>query len=341
MARTNRSVPKPSTKDLKNILKGVIAADDTRRLQACVKALQWYDIAIPYVISKNKGRLSSENLKEFSSANKFREKGVTSKHLEEKEAAYKLAIRKYEHICSNLGPPSINKYYELYMGTKTKLEADELRLQDKFGHVLLTLSSALPTNLRIKVGKIEKARYFSGKDTFFYSKTHAQEMRVKLKREGILALAVQEIPYITRALSMEDDGVGGGMVYSPKKHVDQMKDLLEKFLVWSKTEAAPKRLVKVRSHSGVESEKKPRKGNRGFAQKATAPKGTIEYFRKGSIVSNVAIKLSSGKEYQLKDILEKLGNVIPSVKRLARHGKKYGGWTIDLTEKTVKMTKEK
>lgn len=335
-----QSLNKPNTKDLRDILKGVIVADDTRRLQAFVKALQWYDVAVPYVVARHKGSLPLESVKDLGIANKCRERGISTTFIPEKETSYKMALKKYERVCAELNPPSVEKYYETFLSTKTKLYADDARLQDKYGYVTMILNDTLRSGLQLRIGKGDKARSSNGKDTILYSKEHALAMRTKLKREGVLSLVLQEAPHIARALSYEQDGIGG-FSYNAKKHVEHIQILLNNFLIWSKSEVAPKRLVKL----GTTSTKSPTKERKTYERKggpgrhSDAPKGSLEFYRKGSCIRILADKLSTGNEFQISDLVKNLGfgNPMPALERIERHGEKYGNWKIHRTETTVKM----
>lgn len=335
-------ISKPNTKALKDILKGVISASIVARLSAIAKTLQWYDNAVSWVTTnKKKGlKLTEEELRTLNAANKCREKGLESKNQQEKETNLKAAVQRYEKVCKDLKTPSILKYYDTYLETKTKLEAEEIRLQDKYQNVIMTLKEALALeDLQIRISpKIDAKRKSNGNNVLLYSRPQAEEMKTRLRKEGVLALVVHELPYISRVLSWQPDGIGG-FHHDLKKESESHIVLLHKFVKWAQSDSAPSKLVK--HHKAQDASTKPAKEKKPPkpGSKVKVPKGSLEFYREGSAIGHLAQRLSSQKEFEIKALFKGIAGVdpIPSLLRIQRHGERYGNWSVEINGSKVKM----
>lgn len=335
---------KPDRAILKAIYRSLITGSEAQRIQVLSQALQWYDVALPYVIAKE--QLAPAEVKErqrwLKKGSDARALGVSEKHLPARETAFKMALRMNEKVCRILHPPKVDKYYNKYLETRTKLEADAIRLQDKFSFLLQTLSSALPSSLTLKViDHAQKPRMFNGASEFAYSRDHADAMRRKLRREGLLVLVAEELPYLARALAREADGSGSG-IYSPQKQVNVMTKLLHDFVKYAKSDDAPNRLVK-RGYVAREREEESTEETKEKKPKAATVRGkksNEDRYIPGSCIDFLYKRLKNEKSWDVKELFAgaPANDPMQPLKRLVLHGDRYGDWKVAIAGDKVKMT---
>jgi hypothetical protein len=216
----------------------------------------------------------------------------------------------------------------------------------------MTLAEATKCGLQLQVNaKTDgKARQYNGTDTILYSKVEVNNMKQILRKEGVLSLVVKEIPHLSRALAWEADGTGK-FDYNVAKHVSTMQLLMQNFLSWARSGKAPSKLVKhgeavertvvQGTSTGRLNSKKVNTSSKGGSKgRNLGPKGSLEYYRQGSCIRLIADRLATQKQMTLEELFKKLpfsGNHMPQLKRIIKHGKRFGNWEIYLNGENVRM----
>lgn len=80
------------------------------------------------------------------------------------------------------------------------------------------------------------------KNTFYYSREMMKALRHVLRTRGVLALALEEAWWLSRAMSFKDNG--GLHLPDPSVHLRLYEKLLENFEVWARRKDTPARLAK-------------------------------------------------------------------------------------------------
>lgn len=314
------------------LYKGLLTSAIAQRIQVLSQALQWYDGAIEYVV-KNKKVMPSGH-KELTKGAKTRELGIRTNFLEERETAFRQTLRHYERFCIKLRPTHVDKFYSVYMAKRKKLAAKASRLDSKHEHLTRMIEDALPgSGLKIKViDNAVKPRHYDGEGTFSYSAEHADKMRRIFRREGLLALVVQEIQYIARAMATSPDG-SGGFVHDPKKQNDAYVKLLMNFVKYCKSVEAPRRLIR-REEAAPSSTSK---GKKSFGR-AKGPSG----YTPGSCIEFLYNRLSNGQPWTKKDLFKGAPSKGEDpLRRLKKHGELNGEWEIKIAEDVIQMVRTK
>lgn len=326
---------KPDKRYLKTLYKGLLTASLTQRIQVLSQALQWYDDAIEYVVFVKKVRqIRNKNL---SKAQKARELGISTKNLEERETAFRTAIRGCELYCEKLRPPRVDKFYSLFTIKKKKLVAKDVRLNEKHAFILRFLSlSTKGSGLKLKViDNAQKPRQFNGENEFGYSADHVDKMRRMFRKEGLLPLVVQELPYLTRAMALSTTG-SGGFVHDPKKQNAAYEAMLNSFVKFCNSVESPKRLVKRRfeDDTGEASAATPRE------KKSRRKVGSG--YTEGSCIDFLYRRLENGKPWDIKDLFKGApSDPKQPLQRLVKHGTKFGEFEVKISGDVVQLIKTK
>jgi hypothetical protein len=241
---TKQKLIKPSIKDLRDALAGIVSASLTLRIEAEAKALAWYDDAMNYCITKKLVDLAKLQ-KSLDLAIKTRELGISSNHPEEKELAFKKSIEFYQKICEGLKPPDVNTFFEQYKTLKAQLEAEEAKLKQRFQPVLdLLLRVFKNTGFKISIdSKAEKDRLFDGSHSIVYSRSAMIEIYDALKREGVMPVILKELNLFSRAVAIERDAQGS-FIYKPEKQVKAYQALLADFVEFARSAEGPFKLFR-------------------------------------------------------------------------------------------------
>lgn len=339
---------RPSTKDLRGILKGLLTVSLNMRLASLSYALQWYDGALPYcmgkkyiTVSTNPKQLSKEQ-QALNIAVKARKHGIGCTLDEEKETAFLTAVRNYEKACYRLKPPHVDKYYDLFKNQKVQLESKQKKMESKFGSVISVLQNAIGNRLKLIVADAQKpVQYDPSLTSLSYNREAAKALAVKFRQEGILAVLVDQLELLTRYAALEPDGQGGWL-YRPEKQVDVMGEVLRSFITFALSPASPKRLVR----------KAPAPVAQGAPQTAStggAPKHTFGG-AKGPKIGGVYVpgtcgaifyeRLQDGKEWDLNQLFAGVAHAHPigPLKKMAKDGPAHG-WTVVITGNKARLEK--
>lgn len=345
-------IPRPKTKELRVVYRELVSANVAIRLNTLARALQWYDLALPYIISRSKSKaLDAQQTKHHDWALKCRKQALGTTFEGEKETAFRKAIGFYQKICVTLHPPDIEKFYKLFEAKRERLESKQERATDKFSNVLHVLQTWLqPKNakgepVKIVVADMEASRrYEIVTNQWLYNRATAKTLAKALHRRGVLPLLMQELPYLSRPYATEvveeASTTGAPMkkyVLNPVKQLEAYNAMLQNLLAAASTPQAPKRLVR-RAFAPVEAAKtadasqatqRPRV-KRVFAGKAGAERVGGRYIV-GSAMATIWSALKDGQWKQRAEVKALIPHVDSEdrIKKLFTDGQRSGAWTVE------------
>ena len=339
-------LPRPKTKDLRMMLKGLLTVSLGNRIATLSYAMQWYDGALPYMMQRKLIPVSTDPktpTKEQIALNfavKARKHGIGATIDEEKETAFLTAIRKYEVACHKIKPPHVDKFYNMFKNQKAKLEQKQSKMASKFGSVVTVLQKAIGNRVKVVVADaVKEFQYDPSLTTLSFNREAAKKMAIQLRTEGILPLVVDKLPILTRHAALQSDGKGGWLFY-PEKQVEVMNEVLRNFLSYAVTPEAPKRLVR----------QAPAPAAQGAPQAASTtprPKGTFGG-QKGPKIGGIYVpgtcgaifyeRLSDGKEWTLDNLFAGVAHAHPigPLKKMAKDGPAHG-WTVLINNNKAKL----
>lgn len=237
-------IPRPRTKALRMILKGLMTVSQANRIASLSYALQWYDQGLPYLVQKGKLDVKAKKLLEW--AVKARKNGIGTTNDNEKETSFMTALRQYEKACAVLRPPKLDKFYDKLNARKTQLEAKQQKLENKFGNVVQLLQKSIGDRVKLQVADAQKPfQYDPGLTSVSYNREAAKALAVKFRQEGLLAVLLDQMPILAQHVALQPDGAGGWS-YDPARHVTIVEEMLASFVKFARTVDAPKRLVQSR-----------------------------------------------------------------------------------------------
>jgi hypothetical protein len=330
-------IPRPKVRDLRMVLKGLMTVSVQNRIASLSYALQWYDQALPYLIQKNK--LSADARKRLETAVKCRKQGMGTNQDQEKETAFLMAVRSYEKSCAALKPAPVDAVLTKFHARKDHLVKKQERMEQKFGTVTALLQKAIGDRVKLEVADAPKAmQYNPALTTLSYNREAAKQLSLKLRREGILSVFVDQLPELSRAGALESDGAGGWL-YDPEKHVKMMEEMLNGFLQFARTGEAPKRLFR---HGQVnpqnDSGPRPISAPRSFGRGSKGPKVGGRYVH-GTAAAIIYERLQDEKEWSFVDLFAGLNHAHPigPLKVLQRDGASAGTWLVSITNDTAQL----
>lgn len=325
-------IPRPKTKALRMVLKGLMTVSQANRIASLSYALQWYDQALPYMVQK--GQLDAKAKKLLEVAVKCRKQGIGTSNDNEKETSFMMALRQYEKACVTLRPPALDKFYDKFNAKKASLEAKQQKLETKFGNVVQLLQKSIGDRVKLKVADAQKPfQYDPGLTSVSYNREAAKALAVKFRQEGILAVLLDQMPILAQHAALQPNGAGG-WEYDPARHVKVVEEMLESFIKFAKTADAPKRLVQNRVIREPKV-KQPAQPGQPSAPKAprVSTKGPryLGFLVPGTAIATVYERLMDEKEHPIKDVIVGLttGDPVGRVKQLGRYGVQKA--VLDLT----------
>jgi hypothetical protein len=339
---------RPQGRELREIYKGLVTLSASNRINALALALQWYDKAQLYMISRNKGQaLPADTLKALERAVKARKIGLSATMDGEKEQAFRTAIKLYETACAIVKPVSLDKMYAAFDAKKQKLEARQQVAESKFGNTLAELSNAIGGEVRLLVFDSPKIRQIvPNRGEIIYNKVGARQVVETIRRQGLLAAFAAEGDTIARCLSLETDGQGGYQI-SAEKYIAAQTRLLRSFVKYAGTATAPKRIVKLgaTAEHGVIAPVQPPAPRQPSAPRATSgiARGPAKgpkvggHYAEGSSMAMLLRRLEPGQALKVADVLAGIPAASPlgRLEALTKEVKRYGIGEIIWTGKDV------
>jgi len=344
---------RPKTKDLRMICKGLVTTDIGQRINSLLYILKWYDDAIIYLTFKQTGALTPEQRKSMDRVHKSRLQGQGTTFNDEKETAYKTAIRILEKLMDKLlQPPRIDSFYAILDKKKPKLEQKAENWMAKYGQTIQMFQKALePVNaagekIEISIGPVqEEVQKDAELKRFVFRPDIAKQLHRKRQREGLLSAVMEPtvIEELARLSAMEKEldqnhtWTGRWLAPGLKQNA-AITRMLRNLIAFAKLAEAPKRLVKAAVAEVINGQPKaPRAVRAGFGG-----------FHKGPLVEGMFIEnstahllyeiLKDGKSYQKKELRTKLGKdaINSSLAKLAG-AVVAKGWKLDVNGNTVTM----
>lgn len=341
---------KPSVRELKQVLEGIVSATLVSRISALSTALQWYDVAIPYLIGKK--LIDATKMSLMNKATKARELGIHEITDDAKENAFMKAIAMLEKVCDAIKPPSVQMYYDQFKAVRAKLEADEQRLGLKHQPVMDLLSAVFKaTGFKISIDpKADKARQFSGVDAIVYSRAAMKDMAINLRHEGLMPVVLRELMFFSRAQAIKPDS--GTFVYKPELHVKAITALTNDFITFAKEDSSKWKLLRygataqsitttvntAPSATKVVTPRAPRVGVVGGTRKQPG-----ERYVRGTAMWMLYERLKDGKPVEKKDLFKDVPSNDPEgrLKWIVKHGLEKNEWAVVVKGTTVTMTVNK
>lgn len=343
-------LPRPKTSELRKILKGVVTVSIHNRIASLSYALQWYRSALPYCLGKKYITASSNPktpTKEQASlelAVKCCNLGIKSSIDHEQETSFLMAVRNYEKAFHKMKPPCVDTYYDQFKNKRLALEVKQKRMEQKFSAVLTMLQKIIGTRLKLVVADAKKPiQYDPDLGSVCYNRDAIKAMALQLRQEGILAVFLDQLEFLTRAASLTSDG-HGNFLYDPAVQLAVVKQVLVEFLSFATSPDAPKYLVRkapalVQGAQGAPTgapttPKAPRtfggvKGPRVGGIYAPGSCGAIFYER-----------LSDGAEWDMAKLFEGVAHAHPigPLKKMTKDGPSFG-WTVVINGTKVRLEK--
>lgn len=349
-------LPRPKSKDLTMIYKGLMTVSIENRLATLAYALHWYDTAMPYFVQK--GLLTVEIKSKLEKAVLCRRKGMgctdpSQNH--EKETAFLMALRMYERAFEPLKPPRVDKFYGEFQQRKATLELAQQKMEDKYGEIIRLLQVAIGNRVKLNLADAPKLRqYDPSMSTASYNREAAKQMTEKMRSEGFMAVFIEQLDFLARYASLENDGKGG-WTFDPQKQIDTMGEMLRDFVKFCRSEEAPKKLVrtpsvetpKIEFTAPVTSQPTSQAAPSSTApatarpprQRAKGPKIAGRYGQ-GSSPAIIYTELQDGKTHSVSELLRKIPAAIPMerLKDFIKDGKRFGGWNCAVNGDDIVMT---
>lgn len=210
-----KRAPRPERTQLKSIYKLMMTALPEARVNALIAAVKWYDAALDWIRDDERKSVKLETTlkqKALEAIDDLREMSLNAPHIERREELLKKLLTKYEEALKGIyRTKTIASAYVKLAKAKKRLEAKAERLATKYSKVIDILQDALkPKNsngdtVQFKVGDLNDSEGHA-KDrsvsidfrSFMYSKAYAQQMMTMFRQDGLLPLALKEIPWLAR-----------------------------------------------------------------------------------------------------------------------------------------------
>lgn len=336
--------PKPDVKQLKNVLNGVVSASIEMRIRSLVQIVNWYDVAVDYMIKKSAGdavmaKQLQDKLARLSRANKARELGINpGAGMPEKEQALRTAVFQFELYCNsavlpdtianikdkiarekaeivwkekNWNWPNLASYYKRYEEEKVQLEAKEAAANAKYADLIAALTSAFPNvPVKFKVTDDVQGRKFDGSGTMMYGKAVAREMARTLRKEGILKVMVNELIPITTIMALTQDA-NGNNVRDAKVQLGAIDAVLKGFVAYAQSEQGPAKILR---RGNFQPNPQPAAGNapnrqpRAPRQPGQGGKSLVGgRYRSGSAIATLYSRMADEKEHTKQELFAGLG----------------------------------
>jgi len=327
------------------------------QLTALSEAINWYDVAVPYVLSQNTNLAqSAEMQKSYNRANGARNLGINPGATEqEQELSLRTAVRLYEKIVreSKVIPkmPEMETYYKKLEAVRGKLEASQARLTGKFDTVVTPLNKAFGGKIKFAVAEAEKARQFDGNGTVTFSREYAQQLYHQVKREGVLPLLLSQLRTVLTASAVQV--VDGQHVVKLDQVLPSVQTVADAWLAYLGT--VPSRLlirnIAARTAGGpgvvVGNGKQPKKPKAPKVPGvASGPKSNLKrtkgekiggMYAPGSAMAMIWARLQDGQWHKQADVTNGLPCADPA-QRLIAYSKdlRHNFWRVEFNKDEVR-----
>jgi len=361
MARRNRTsappIPKPPKpqrpqgKALRELYKGLVTLSTSNRINSLASALQWFDSAQVWMLSRNKGQpLDPKIVRAIEIAVKSRKVGISATMEGEKETAFLMSVRNYEKACSIVKPVSVDKYYTELEAKKQKLEQRQQVAANQYGNLLSELAVAGGGEVRMLVFDGPKTRQLVPSSfEIIYNREGAKQVVETIKRQGMLSAFVAELDMMSRCLAFESNGVGGFQV-NAEKYIAAQSRLMKNFVKHYGTMPNANRLVRpgaTAEHGLIQQPqpastqpKAPRQGapQRTPIRRSSAPKVAGRYDA-ASTMALLYNKLRDGHLHKITDILQGVPAADPKGRlvNLGKDVKRFNWGTFEWLGDGVRM----
>lgn len=339
---------KPKSKELTGAYKKLISGSRQARIQALYEAINWWDVAVKYFLSKKP--MDANALSTYEKANKARVLGLDTGATEgEKEMALSRCLKLYEKIwAASNGVPEIDPYLQTLNQEQAKLEAKELALQARYTDTLDALNKSFePLGMSFGVQKSDIARQLDGK-RILLSQDLCKVLSNKGRSEGLLSVLFSEAVTAVKAAAVETDAEGRATL-NIQKILSDIPVMFQSILTFCDSvprskvfRAAPETLEATVGASVASSKpRQPRDPNKPHTSQGPRRSGLRVGGRylPGSAMAILYEQLQDQLAHPLSEILKGLavGNPADRLKWLTRHGDETGKWKVTVSGNTVQM----
>jgi hypothetical protein len=250
-------VPKPDARQLARCYKAVATHGIWSKIDNVCYAMEWWGSWTVWFDAKyNNENMTSAQAKKLSAALTYRKQAVAARQDAEKVACYTNSIRAFEELAKliDFKVPLFTKYVTEgeKNAKKHKVILDKLasnKSHDRILGLLAKMFRSCPLALIVvpqitdPVKGIDIGRKSDHTRTkFYYSRKQIKAMRVLLRKQGVLALALSEAWFLARAMAIPP---GKGMLLpNTEKHLGYFELYMRDFEAWAHTKEAPSKLVK-------------------------------------------------------------------------------------------------
>lgn len=216
--------------------------------------LKWYDEAI------GKEHRTTAQAKHLQHALSARLRGIKAQTEKQKILMFSGAMLSFEKLAKlvDIKVPAFAPYIKQGDIAAAKNKAILVKMEPRFERITSLLSAMFSScQLSIVVvpqiidatGKEIGRKLDHTKDTIYYSRKMMKALRTRLRKEGYLAIALEEAYWLARGMSIVDQRV------DTVKHFENYMKLLDNFNHWASKKDTPTRLV--RKPTKVKKMKKP------------------------------------------------------------------------------------
>ena len=328
---------RPLVSELRSIYKDLVSLDAGQRLNCLAQAMAWYDNALPYLLGKT-GALTTEQAKDWDTAAKCRDRGISTTFNGEKESAFKQALIRYQKVCDAvLSPPDVRLFYAELDQDESRIKERQERMEQKYGQLLDLLNKSLkPVNVdgkpvEIKIGNIQNNYQMDPeRSSFTLQRAMVKELRTVARLEGLLVVVFELLKPLSKLCSLkpEQDAAGiktGRYVTTASEQMQAYDKLLSNFIEYCKIpDATPKRLVKPQLGPGAVTAKAPRAASSTPRTPGAPARGPLRggIFVDGTAVSWIFTQLVSGETKSIKELQKNVNaDIIGRLQRIDSVGR--------------------
>jgi hypothetical protein len=249
-------IPKPDVRQLARYYKAVASQGIWSKIDNVCYAMDWWAKWVIWFDSKYKrDQLTTTQARKLTQALQFRSHAVAAKQDGEKIAAYTNSITNFEALAKliDFKVPLFAKYVE--EGEKNAKKHKTIlgkladnKSYDRITSLLAKMFRSCPLQLVVvpqitdPVKGLDIGRKIDHtKNTFFYSRKQIKAMRVLLRKEGVLSLALSEAWWLARAMAMPRNKM---LIPDKAIQLDAYTTLLDDFYKWASSKEAPSKLVR-------------------------------------------------------------------------------------------------
>jgi len=257
--------PRPERRQLKAIMKLVITPMVEARVNALITVVKWYDAALDWIRDDDRKSFKLQTMQKqriLDSIDGIRDMSLNTNNIHQREELLKKLIGKFEEAVKGIYRiKSLASTYTKLAKVKKRLERQAERTQAKYSKVIDILQDALkPKNaqgqtVQFKVGDMKdgegniKERSVSiDFRSFMYAKSYAQKMVTIFKQDGLLPLALKEIPWLARVGAHKpNEEEKGKFIIDIHKEISSIFEMMTNLVEYCRTNPkVGRRLVKIK-----------------------------------------------------------------------------------------------